>query len=67
MSLKCKECGKTFEDNDTYVQYNFLTAAEGDDSYAGDPCCPYCGSVELKDNAYGAFIDRYKESFLNSK
>jgi hypothetical protein len=48
MQLKCKECNHTFEDNETATQYNILTAAESDDSYTGDPCCPYCGSVELK-------------------
>jgi Zn finger protein HypA/HybF involved in hydrogenase expression len=62
MQLKCKECGHTFEDNETATQYNLLTAAESDDSYTGDPCCPYCGSAEL-----AILTSRVYEVFVRGK
>jgi hypothetical protein len=49
VQLKCKECKRIFDENDTYVQCNLLTAAESDDSCTGNPCCPWCGSVKLEE------------------
>ena len=46
MRFKCRDCGKEF---DEFEVTEWLNDDDEEDDEGDAPCCPYCGSDDVKD------------------